>query len=133
MAALVVSGAPVSVLVDHGLAEKVVEKLLEAGIGTVEKLGAMTPEQLEEIPGIGPKTVEMIQLAVNSYYAQFEEAPAPGIETQEASAEDIASPEAGESVNEAEDVSAATETGSADTGTEPAATESEPESSTKTE
>ena len=33
-----------------------VEKLLEAGIGTVEKLGAMTPEQLEEIQGIGPKT-----------------------------------------------------------------------------
>jgi N utilization substance protein A len=76
MAALVVSGAPVSVLIDHGLAEKVVEKLIEAGIGTVEKLGAMTPEQLEEIPGIGPKTVEAIQIAVNGYYAQFEDAAA---------------------------------------------------------
>jgi N utilization substance protein A len=74
MAALVVSGAPVSVLIDHGLSEKVVEKLLEVGVGTVEKLGAMTPEQLEEIPGIGPKTVESIQIAVNNYYAQFEEA-----------------------------------------------------------
>jgi len=80
MAALVVSGAPVSVLTDHGLGEKVVEKLIEAGVGTVEKLGSMTPEQLEEIQGIGPKTVESIQIAVNSYYAQFEEAvePAPG-------------------------------------------------------
>ena len=58
MAALVVPGAPVSVLIDHGLAEKVVEKLLEAGIGTVERLGSMTPEQLEEISGIGPKIVE---------------------------------------------------------------------------
>jgi N utilization substance protein A len=76
MAALVVSGAPVSVLADHGLTDKVIEKLIDSGIGTVEKLGAMTPEQLEDIQGIGPKTVEMIQLAVNGYYAQFEE-PAP--------------------------------------------------------
>jgi hypothetical protein len=34
----------------------------------------MTPEQLEEIPGIEPQTVEAIQLAVNTYYAQFEDA-----------------------------------------------------------
>jgi N utilization substance protein A len=76
MAALVVPGAPVSVLIDHGLTEKLVEKLLEAGVGTVEKLGSMTPEELEEIPGIGPKIVEKIQLAVNNYYRQFEEAMA---------------------------------------------------------
>jgi len=74
MAALVVPGAPVSVLIDHGLPEKIVEKLLEGGIPTVEKLGDMTPEQLEEIPGIGPKLVEKIQDAVVSYYGQFEQA-----------------------------------------------------------
>ena len=33
----------------------------------------MTPEQLEEIPGIGPKMVEKIQAAVNAYYGQFED------------------------------------------------------------
>ena len=74
MAALVVPGAPVSVLMEHSLTENLVGKLTEAGILTVEKLGAMTPEQLEEIPGIGPKMVERIQVAVNSYYQQFEEA-----------------------------------------------------------
>jgi N utilization substance protein A len=74
MAALVVPGAPVSVLVDDGLTDVIVEKLMEAGITTVEKLGAMTPEQLEEIPSIGKEIVESIQLAVNSYYNQFEEA-----------------------------------------------------------
>ncbi len=74
MAAMVVPGAPVSILVDHGLSEKLVEKLSEAEIGTVEKLGSMTPEQLEEIPGIGPKMVEKIQTAVISYYDQFEAA-----------------------------------------------------------
>jgi N utilization substance protein A len=92
MAALVVSGAPVSVLIDHGLGEKVVEKLLEAGVGTIEKLGSMTPEQLEEISGIGPKTVETIQVAVNSYYAQFEEAVAPEIEPAPEGQESLGAP-----------------------------------------
>ena len=46
---------------------------MEAGVGTIEKLGGMTPEQLEEIQGIGPEMVEQIQDAVNAYYSQFEE------------------------------------------------------------
>jgi len=73
MAALVAPGAPVSVLIDYGLPESIVEKLLGAGIGTIEKLGGMTPEQLEEIPEVGPNSVEHIQVAVNAYYSQFEE------------------------------------------------------------
>ncbi len=79
MAALVVPGAPVSALIEHGLTDKLVEKLAEAGVGTVEQLGSMTPEQLEEIQGIGPKMVEKIQIAVNSYYGQFEEAVEPAV------------------------------------------------------
>ncbi len=73
MAALVIPGAPVSVLIDHGLAESIVEKLLESGIPTVERLGAMTPEDLEVIPGIDLEMIEKIQFAVNGYYVQFEE------------------------------------------------------------
>ena len=73
MAALVPAGAPVSVLIDHGLGEKIVENLIEGGIGTVERLGSMTPEELEAIPGIGPKIVEKILIAVNAYYSQFEQ------------------------------------------------------------
>ena len=72
MAALTVPGAPVSVLIDYGLGEKIAEQLLESGVTTVEKLGSMTPEQLEEIPGIEPELVEKIQTAVNAYYGQFE-------------------------------------------------------------
>ncbi len=72
MAAMVVPGAPVSVLLDHGLTEETTEKLMAAGVLTVEKLGAMTPEQLEEIPDIGDEAVERIQQAVVSYYGQFE-------------------------------------------------------------
>jgi transcription termination/antitermination protein NusA len=79
MAALVPAGAPVSVLIDHGLAEDIVEKLLEAGVATVEKLGSMTPEELESIPSIESAIVEKILVAVNSYYAQFE----PGAEAED--------------------------------------------------
>jgi N utilization substance protein A len=73
MAALVAPGAPVSVLVDYGLDETVMAHLLETGIATIEKLGSMTPEDLEAIPGIEPAMVQKIQQAVNAYYAQFEE------------------------------------------------------------
>jgi N utilization substance protein A len=74
MASLVVPGAPVAALTDHGLTGDMVEKLTAAGITMVEKLGEMTPEQLEEIPGIDPKMVETIQQAVVGYYSQFEPA-----------------------------------------------------------
>ena len=92
MAALVAPGAPVSVLIDYGLTDKLLETLLETGVGTIEKLGGMTPEQLEEIPGIGPDMVEKIQEAVNAYYGQFEEQgqgeaePAAAAESVEAQA-----------------------------------------------
>jgi N utilization substance protein A len=73
MSALVPAGAPVSVLRDHDLSESIVEMLASAGIGTIEKLGSMTPEELGEIPGIDPNVIEKIFAAVNSYYSQFEE------------------------------------------------------------
>ena len=59
-----------------GLGEGVLEKLTAAGVTTVEALADMTPEQLEAIEGIGPKTVEKISLAVNNYFASLE----PGAE-----------------------------------------------------
>ena len=77
MAAMVGAGTPVSILIDHGLTENLVDKLLDAGSSTVESLADMTPEQLEEIPGVGPKMVEKITMAVGGYFAQFEsDAPA---------------------------------------------------------
>jgi N utilization substance protein A len=87
MAALVPAGAPVSVLIDHGLAEDIVEKLLEAGVGTVEQLGSMTPEELEAIPSIGSAIVEKILVAVNGYYAQFEPGAEPASDTAEIAVE----------------------------------------------
>ena len=111
MAALVVPGAPVSVLIDHGLTEPMVEKLMEGGVTTVESLGSMTPEELEAVPGIDPETVEAIQTAVNSYYGQFEgsfEAPAAPEAAAEPAAEAAAEPapeEPAEAVSEPENES----------------------------
>ncbi|MGO9319146.1 MAG: transcription termination factor NusA [Terracidiphilus sp.] len=55
------------------LASSVLQKLVAAGITTVEGLADMTPEQLEEIPGIGEKTLEKISLAVRRYFEQLEQ------------------------------------------------------------
>lgn len=74
MAALVVPGAPVSVLIDHGLAEEIVETLFQAGIPTVERVGEMTPEELEALPGITLGLVEEIRDAVIAYYGQYDQA-----------------------------------------------------------
>jgi N utilization substance protein A len=55
------------------LGDGIIQKLVASGITTVEALADMTPEQLEEIPGIGEKTLEKISIAVRHYFGQFEE------------------------------------------------------------
>jgi N utilization substance protein A len=39
----------------------------------------MTPEQLEEVPGVGPKTVEKISIAVNNYFSTLEAGAAAAV------------------------------------------------------
>jgi N utilization substance protein A len=70
MAALVGTSTPLENV--EALGEGLIEKLKEAGITTVESLADMTPEQLEAIQGIGPKTVEKISVAVNDFFAAME-------------------------------------------------------------
>lgn len=65
-------GTPVSVLVDYGLSEAALEKLIAGGVGSVEKLGSMTPEELLEIDGITEEFLSEIGLSVNAYYQQLE-------------------------------------------------------------
>ncbi len=70
------------------LGESIIQKLVAAGITTVEALADMTPEQLEEIPGIGEKTLEKISVAVRHYFGEYqpgeERPPQPVAEKQRA-------------------------------------------------
>ena len=90
------------------LGESVMEKLIAAGITTVEALADMTAEELSEIPGIGEKTVEKIAVAVRHYFGQYEEGeerpvPVPSepalVVGEEAIAAAAASDEAGDEVH----------------------------------
>mgnify|MGYP001544649880 FL=1 len=86
------------------LGESIIQKLVAAGVTTVEGLADMTPEQLEEIPGIGEKTLEKISVAVRHYFGHFEEgedAPAEEGQAAEGSAE-VETPDAAVGTAEAE-------------------------------
>ncbi len=117
-----------------GLGEGLIEKLTAAGVTTVEALADMTPEQLEAIEGIGPKTIEKISQAVSDYFGGLEGGPAEGEVLQEsAEAQESATETIEESPTEvpAEEHSDAPEGASAN-GSEPAeeqdqAATSEPE------
>ena len=119
---LLSTGAPVSILIDYGLAESTVDALVKGDIGTVEKLGSMTPELLEALEGIDENAVSLIQQAINSYYGQeyAEEAPAQSAEEPESEAENTVEPEAAaaaeseaepsDTISESVEAGAATET-----------------------
>jgi N utilization substance protein A len=94
------------------LGDSIIQKLVTAGITTVEALADMTPEQLEEIPGIGEKTLEKISVAVRHYFGQFEEAAegaAAAAEGTEAAAESTEAPAEGAAEAEAGEAAAAAE------------------------
>jgi N utilization substance protein A len=55
------------------LGESILEKLIAAGITTVEAVADMTAEELAEVPGIGEKTIEKISVAVRHYFGHYEE------------------------------------------------------------
>src|SRR5246500_3042349 len=94
------------------LGESIIQKLVAAGITTVEALADMTPEQLEEIPGIGEKTLERISVAVRHYFGHFEE----GEETAETAAEgEVAAAENASEEGSAEPAQAAEEAATAET------------------
>jgi transcription termination/antitermination protein NusA len=93
------------------LGEQIIQKLVVAGITTVEALADMTPEQLEEIPGIGEKTLEKISLAVRHYFGEYEpgeERPAVEGEMAKSDQEQVAKARAIEDAQVAEEIDALT-------------------------
>ena len=83
MAALTAPGTPLSEL--KGVGPKTVGKIEAHGVTSIEKLADMTPEQLMEVPGIGEKMVEKIQLSVAAHFQSLESqqtAEAAGLESE---------------------------------------------------
>ena len=71
------------------LGEGIFSKLTEGGVTTIEGLADMTPEQLEAIEGIGPKSIEKIAVAVNNYFSSLEGGqPAEVVEATDVAAGD---------------------------------------------
>jgi N utilization substance protein A len=109
------------------LGDGIIQKLVAAGITTVEALADMTPEQLEEIPGIGEKTLEKISVAVRHYFGHFEEGEEGHVPEVAEGAVLTAEHAEAEAKESAETVSVATgveEAGEAEIQTAPAAEES---------
>jgi N utilization substance protein A len=82
----------------------------------------MTPEQLEAIEGIGPKTVEKISVAVNNYFATLEGGETVALPENEG--EELPAEEAGAEPSTGEEVSAEAESEPAQPEETPAASES---------
>ncbi len=136
MTALTAPTTPLTALA--GVGPKTIEKMEAAGITNVEKLAAMTPEQLMEIPGIGEKMVDKIYQAVNRFYEGGEAAAATeAVESTDALAEEAGTPEAaaGEAATAEEAGAAASEAGvvEAPEDASEAAPEAQQESEAKSE
>ncbi len=75
MTELIPAGTPIAVLADYGLADNLIDALVGAGVGTVEQLGSLTPEELEQLPGVGEESIQSLYNAINGFYSQFEAQP----------------------------------------------------------
>ncbi len=71
IAAMSGGGTPVGMLQDYGLSKGLIDRLVESGAPTLEAVADMTPEQLIEIPSVGPELVERIRVAVEQCYARL--------------------------------------------------------------
>ena len=83
------------------------------GISSIEKLADMTPEQLTEIPGIGEKMVEKIQMSVSAYFQSLEN-PQPETESTEALAEEESAGDTAEQAAAAEETAEAADVAAED-------------------
>ena len=70
-AAISGGGTPIGMLLNYGLSGGLVSRLSESGAVTVESLADRTPEQIMEIPGVGPELVEHIRQAVSQCYSHL--------------------------------------------------------------
>ncbi len=66
-----------------GFDAALVAKLVAAGYTTVEQVADMTPEQLEEVPGIDSETINGIAQAIGNYFAELQPGEDVGVAPEE--------------------------------------------------
>jgi transcription termination/antitermination protein NusA len=87
------AATPLSQLTAYGLHDSIVGALFAGSVATVEKVGAMTPEELESIEGVTPEMIHEVVLAVNAYYSQPYAGQAEAV-AEAVAAESVAAPAA---------------------------------------
>ena len=104
------AATPLSQLTAYGLHDSIVGALFTGGVATVEKVGAMTPEELESIEGVTPEMIHEVVLAVNAYYNQPYAGPVEAAQLEAAPSETATAAEVTDPVAEvAEAVESAVE------------------------
>jgi transcription termination/antitermination protein NusA len=78
------------------LGDNIFDKLTAGGVATIEAIADMTPEELEQIEGIGPKSIEKIAEAVNNYFSRLE-GTATTVAAEESEATGLGEDSAGQS------------------------------------
>jgi N utilization substance protein A len=78
------------------LGDSIFDKLTAGGVTTIEAIADMTPEELEQIEGIGPKSIEKIAEAVNNYFSRLE-GTATTVAAEESEATGLGEDSAGQS------------------------------------
>ncbi len=68
LAAMREGGTPVRFLLHYGLSPGLISALEGAGLATLQRLAERTPEQLQEIPSVGPELVERIRIAAEQCF-----------------------------------------------------------------
>src|SRR5499427_4093931 len=112
-------------LESHGVPDKVVQKLVEAGIHGLDHLAEMSDEDLAGLEGVGPKTVETIREAAGLAKAEWDARDA-AYEAERLAAEQAAAEQAAAEQAAAEQAAAAEGAGSeAEPAAEPAAATAE--------
>lgn len=105
LAAISGDGTAVSMLLQYGLSQGLIDRLVESGITTVEALSETTPEQLMEIPSVGPELIERIQRAIKQCYEHL--ARTVGVEPTEEEDGDVPDSQGDADSKEKEDVEVA--------------------------
>ena len=110
-------------LEQHGVGEKVVQKLVEAGVHGLAHLAEMTDEDLGGLEGLGPKTVEAVREAAALAQKDWDARDAAEAERLAAEQAEQAAAEQAAAEQAAADQAAADQAAAEQAATEQAATE----------